>query len=669
MLKFKKVTMRNFMSYEQAEVTLDNRGLILIEGINETNETFKNNGAGKTTIAEAITYAIYGTTLRGGRADSVVNRKVGKNTAVILEMEQDDVPFRIERYRKDSQFKNLVKLYKGEEDLTTQSNKETEKVINQLVGIDFPTFVNSIMYGQGDLPMFTTATDKGKKEILENVTGIAIYQKAQAIAKEKLKAVKQELDSVDAKKELILGKLTIIENQEREQLESYSKVASQIDTYKKKLSDIQLEKEMAKRDMQGALDQYNTIIELNKEKQRELQLTIQGLQQEIQATELSKSQVPYPENPNGEREREVAEFAKKVDQLVRVVMRKEELCTSLAKQIDSFDLTDTCPTCGGPMDIEHKKKHLEELKVQLSTTQQERDTLAPKVEALSTHLEEQQGTLVNFSTLLSEYNYKLQEYDMEISKLTQQVVQTETKINQLGYEIKDSELGKVNLTKGITDLEHSESLVLDSLESLESIPKPKPLEAERKAVEDEVEALESTVEPNRKQAEQLEQCVAMFSNTGLRSVVLDMVTPYLNTQANNYLSKLSGGTLEVEFVTQVQNKDGSYADKFDIIITNNGEISDYGDNSGGERRRIDLAISFAIQDLVQSKSDLKTNIAIYDECFDGLDEVGSENVVELLRERQKDVGTIFVITHNDKLKPLFEEVMTVKKENGISKII
>ena len=69
-----------------------------------------------------------------------------------------------------------------------------------------------------------------------------------------------------------------------------------------------------------------------------------------------------------------------------------------------------------------------------------------------------------------------------------------------------------------------------------------------------------------------------------------------------------------------------------------------------------------------SKDEISTNIALYDECFDGLDTVGCENVIKLLKDRLNTVGTIFVITHNQSLAPLFEQTIKVVKENGVSKL-
>ena len=69
-----------------------------------------------------------------------------------------------------------------------------------------------------------------------------------------------------------------------------------------------------------------------------------------------------------------------------------------------------------------------------------------------------------------------------------------------------------------------------------------------------------------------------------------------------------------------------------------------------------------------SKEDISTNIALYDEVFDGLDSIGCENVVKLLKDRTKKVSTIFVITHNTELKSLFEQRIKIIKEEGISKL-
>src|SRR5690606_21510977 len=204
---------------------------------------------------------------------------------------------------------------------------------------------------------------------------------------------------------------------------------------------------------------------------------------------------------------------------------------------------------------------------------------------------------------------------------------------------------------------------------LEKLPEPKKRDSERKAIEKKIKAQKQQLLSLEREKKQLEDVVKVYSNSGVKSHVLDLITPYLNERANKYLTALSGTDMEVKFSTQTQNKDGSYSDKFDLQLINHAGGGSYKANSEGEKKRADLSISLAIQDLVMSRTDLKSNFVVYDEVFDALDSVGSENVVTLLKERLKTVGTIFVITHNEHLKPLFEQTITVvKAKDGTSTI-
>ena len=161
----------------------------------------------------------------------------------------------------------------------------------------------------------------------------------------------------------------------------------------------------------------------------------------------------------------------------------------------------------------------------------------------------------------------------------------------------------------------------------------------------------------------------VFSKEGITSVVLDLITPYLNEHANYYLTKLSGSILSINMNTQKLNANKTLSDKFDLQVHNQAGADSYQNCSAGERKRIDIAIAFAIQDLQQDHANTATNIAIYDECFDGLDSIGCESVIDILKEKAKTIPSIFVITHNDTLKPLFDNSIKVtKSKQGISSI-
>ena len=147
--------------------------------------------------------------------------------------------------------------------------------------------------------------------------------------------------------------------------------------------------------------------------------------------------------------------------------------------------------------------------------------------------------------------------------------------------------------------------------------------------------------------------------------MLDLVTPYLNSQANYYLSILTNGTISVNISTQSESKSGNVSDKMSVEVSSVDGGSAYNELSTGEQKRVNLAISLSLQDYVLSKNP-DINLNVFDEIFDGLDEDGIMQVMKLLKERNKNIGTILVISHNQALRDMFTNSITIKKKDGIS---
>ena len=88
---------------------------------------------------------MFGDTLRSLKSsDGVVNRAVGKNCSVIVELEEDGKQYRIERYRNHSKKKNNLYLYIDDVDSRGKDNRETQEFIESIIGMDKISFSNSI---------------------------------------------------------------------------------------------------------------------------------------------------------------------------------------------------------------------------------------------------------------------------------------------------------------------------------------------------------------------------------------------------------------------------------------------------------------------------------------------------------------------------------------------
>jgi DNA repair exonuclease SbcCD ATPase subunit len=645
MFLFKKVTITNFKAIGEATLDLDNRGLVLIEGINHTNASFASNGSAKSTLLDAITWALYDTTATGAKGDKLVNNKIGKNTHVQLDFEVDGTPYTIDRYRKHSKFKNTVKLHQADIDLTQKSVGDTNTKIGKLFGIDFKTYLNSVMYGQGDVEIFSQATDKGKKEILENVTNIAIYQKAQDVAKEKAVASENVVADLARKEVELTNDRT-----------NYVNLAEQSKGF---YEQAKANKEKQEVRLQQAKEQANKIAAEQEEGIAESTQVLETVTNTFNALEEVFTVMAEPDTllDTSKEDAEIDKLQGDIQSLTTAYNVKVAEVQSYQKQMSDLDTASTCSYCGAPIDNTHKVKEAERLTGLINSI----NTAISPVRGVVADLEDKVTEIKKEVTLKqAQLNESAKEYrakEREVSNVFNQVNQAK---NDLALRESNSSLASIN----------AEIKTLTDTIAETQLPEVVTYEKELAKLDKEQEELiveKTTANYNAEAYRKLANDV--FSNKGIRSVVLDLVTPFLNEQANKYLASLAGSDISLTFSTQTKKADGIYSDKFDVSVTNASGGSDYSTNSAGEKKRIDLAIALAIQDLVMSKSDLKTNIALYDECFDGLDAVGCENVIALLKEKQKEIGTIFVITHNEHLKSLFENVITVEKTDGISKVI
>ena len=187
-MKFLELEIQNFMSIEHTKTHLNDRGLVLVQGNNTDSTAFGSNGAGKSSIfSESIVWALFGETIRGYKGDDVIHRDKKKDAYVRLSILDDngDV-YRVERYRKHKEYKNSVLLLKNGENITGKSDTETTKMIENFLQIDFLSFTNSVMFGQGMSKKFANSTDAEQKKILERILQIDIFKKCQDIAKAKV---------------------------------------------------------------------------------------------------------------------------------------------------------------------------------------------------------------------------------------------------------------------------------------------------------------------------------------------------------------------------------------------------------------------------------------------------------------------------------------------------
>lgn len=197
MLKFNKITLRNFLSFGNVPTTinLNDKPLTLIIGKNldKGDSDKEKNGVGKSSIYNAIHFSLYGKAIGNNIKLSNIPNKINlKNCFVKLEFEKDDKTYVIERGRNPNFLKFQIGDKELSEDESQGDSKRTQDAINKVIGFDDTIFTQIILMTTY-VDQFLNYGTPQQKVILEEILGISHLSLKAEILKEKIKETKTSL--------------------------------------------------------------------------------------------------------------------------------------------------------------------------------------------------------------------------------------------------------------------------------------------------------------------------------------------------------------------------------------------------------------------------------------------------------------------------------------------
>jgi DNA repair exonuclease SbcCD ATPase subunit len=206
-LKIKNVSAKNFMSVgnNTQAVNFDNCQLTLVLGHNlDMGGDGSRNGTGKTTIINALSYALYGDALTNIRKDNLINKTNGKGMIVTVEFEIKGKQYRIERGRRP----NILKFYiDGQDALDGEQqgdSRETQKEIERIIGFPHNMFKHLIALNTYTEP-FLSMKNNDQRDMIEQLLGITELSRKAEVLKERQKntrdSIKEEEIRINAVEE------------------------------------------------------------------------------------------------------------------------------------------------------------------------------------------------------------------------------------------------------------------------------------------------------------------------------------------------------------------------------------------------------------------------------------------------------------------------------------
>ncbi len=626
----------NFLTMKQAHVNLNNRGLVLISGVNEDDKSTDSNGAGKSTLVDALCWCLFGVTARGVTADEVVNDKINKDCSVTVKIADNDDVYEITRYRKHSINKNIIKVVVNGVDISRPTNAENDDLIQKLVGMNENIFKVAVYCGQDNMPYLPALTDKQIKELIENAAGISELQNAYELARIqksghsatstaltlKVSDIEKEIDSLQMNVRLAQAKVDQWED--NRQLEIQLRTQEQTDAVNRFTAEI----DKFKMDFQD--DVTSQIEAVSKELQK-----TQSLRDDYEQKTIAANS---------------ALFA--CDSLANVINDKKMDIEHLKEEIAAIQtgLKDKCPTCG---------RTFSEADIETSVS-----SLYLEINKLNQEIVDDD---LDLRKLHKDYEEKKQIRDEAKSKLpdTSALTQELQRLNTI--KLKKSE--RYNQLSEMKSFLQQQKLKIDNLKNSVN-PNIASLQSINSMLDTKKQELIDTKENAKEIYKQMtidDNLIAIFSPSGVRAHILDVITPFLNCRTNKYLSTLSCGNLTAEWNTLNTTKSGVVKEKFQINVINKYGASNYKGLSGGEKRKVNLACVLALQDLASARAKKSFDLWIGDEIDNALDETGLELLMSVLHEKTQEKGTVLIISHND-LKDWISQNIVVTKKQGVSTI-
>jgi len=200
MIKIKDLTVKNFMSVgnQTQAVNFDKENLTLVLGENLDqggDDNGSRNGTGKTTIVNALSYALYGNALTNIKKDNLINKINNKNMLVTLTFDKDGTEYRIERGRKPNVLQFFVNNQAQDTEETDDAQgdmRETQRDLDDLLGMSHDMFRHIVALNTYTEP-FLSMKANDQRVIIEQLLGITLLSEKAEGLKEMIRTTKDNI--------------------------------------------------------------------------------------------------------------------------------------------------------------------------------------------------------------------------------------------------------------------------------------------------------------------------------------------------------------------------------------------------------------------------------------------------------------------------------------------
>jgi DNA repair exonuclease SbcCD ATPase subunit len=649
MIQFQNISLKNFLSYGNDTTTIDlsqpGTTLIVGEDLDNTSNGKGGNGTGKSSILNALVYALYDKPISDISKDNLINNINKKNMEVTLKFIGDDgaqYEIRRERGMKVGAAGNNVYLYINGEDKTPDSQAATNAKIEQIIGIPYELFVRIVVFSASHTPFLDIKTEQ-QKEIIEELFGLTTISLKAELLKLIIKETKVNIEFKKVRIDSLIGE--------------HERHILQVDNAKKRVITWQEQHDTI-------LEQIRIVIaasdvnENNDKVQVSHQMEIERIENELtldtnDLRESIQQQADMLRNSTKQQNSELVEKNKRYSVVTTQRTNIESKLRDVKKQYTKIeaDLTHLrdakCPYClqkyvNATLKITESETLLANLSATILTQEGELDDYSVEITELQPQIQTIQAHIKKEEVAFKETEIKVEK---SIKKIQAEATE---QINEKLMIIENYNRHKLEITRSIAKHDELINAINPHIDPLDELLAVK------------LDAIDYTeVNKLTKDLEHQDFLLKLLTkkDSFVRKALLNKNIPLLNTRLRYYLSQL-GLPHKVEFTKEMT-----------ATISQFGRVLDFGNLSAGQRARVNFALSLAFRDVLQNLHP-KMNICMLDEILDtALDSLGVQAAAKLIKQKARDENlSMYVISHRDEIDSVFNNKMTIQMSNGFSSI-
>lgn len=695
----KSLVLKNFRKFKDTTIEFPD-GVVGVVGL---------NGAGKSTIFEAVAWALYGPVAARTSVNEIKRRGADSLEPCRVELE---FVFEGNNYRlvREMIGKNLspqaTVLVNGK--VAATGAEAVNEYIQRTLGMDFRSFYTSIFAKQKELNALSSMTASERKLLVLKMLGIDTVDE---VIKE-VRSDKRNKDNLIEQLEYSIydengNEKTLIYKKEIENLEEKSRdidreienLRNKVDLLTKEINELEKIYLERKNRYEELKRKKEILIEKKElfERKKKIKESIDEKKKKIAEREELLNIEKKKLEKFTEIDKELDELEKKfeklnsdVENLVKLIEKNETILDridrdineieSKRKEIEKLGPDAPCPTCERllserydfllkkfEMEKKEKEKEKEEILLEIKEKEKKREKALKEQDALKKKKNYLQNQLLEKERISTTIKNILREQDRD----DKEIKDLEGKFEEIGIiEFNQEEYEAIRKESKIVYEEYQKSMDVfsnkkDSLSELSLFLEKK--EGEKKLIEQEIRNYKDKIKEIEKFKEQLKEEKKISNYLDILSSVLSDFKTYLISRIRPALSDYSS-----ELFTRLT--DGKYLsmeidEDYNIQIYDTDGFYKINRFSGGEEDLANLCLRLAISEILTDMAGGMFNFIVLDEIFGSQDNIRRQNIMRALNNLSSKFRQIFLITHIEDIKNEVEHIMyVIEDESGISSV-